>query len=425
MRFRKLIPPIPIIVSLALALVAVYVVRKMILEWEHTSATLTRDAEKRVKPFSTTPGPQGATELDNVIGPVFGWFDYKTFTVAAVADMPAEWSVTLDKPGFTIKPLRPQSECCQTFEITRSDPAALPAPLRVTCTIHARLPSGPREVERSGQATVGPLGPRWSFVALGDSRTNVEVERWSSVIAAAARRNPAFIVHSGDFVNNGREFRQWKHQFWEPARKELASIPLYGVIGNHEFDTVLFDRILTLPGTRDCWVQTQGPVLMIGIDGSRDWSETSALYRGLETLLEESRARFILVFSHYPPLSSSDHSDQNGAGEYVEESMRSAHDRLLPLCVKYRVTAFVAGHDHCYERSDFPGLSIVTSGGAGAPTYAQAHDAGKRNPHSRRYHAGLHYLFFTVTSDELRMEAATPDGQVLDTLTWKPRPGSF
>ena len=380
-------------------------------------------ADRRVKPLSMTLCPQVATELDLLIGPLFGWFDQKTFTVGMLANMPAEWSVTLDKPGFTVKPLRTEPGFYQTFEISRppGDVEPLLAPLRPAVTVHARLPGRKQwQVERTGKGTVGPLGPRWSFVALGDNRT--EPERWKSVITAAARRNPAFLVHSGDFVAEGRDFELWKDEFWQPAEPQLLTLPLYGVLGNHEDDSALFDKILTLHGTRNCWTQTQGPLLLIGIDGAQDWSPTSELYVGLETLLKGSRAKFILLFSHYPPLSSSRHSTLNEAGEYIDPDMRRAHKYLLPLCVKYHVTAYVAGHEHCYERTDFPGLTVLTSGGGGAPSYPQARDPETRNPYSKVYYAGLHYLFFTVAPDELRVQAFTPEGRLLDTLAWKPRP---
>lgn len=360
-----------------------------------------------------------------LMGPVLGWFDWNTFTVSAYADGPVEWSLGLDSSVFAVKLLRPQPSPYQTFQVTRLPqmPGSPLPPARIPYTLRARLPgSEPWQVSASGSINMDQLGERWTFVALGDSRT--EPARWKSVVTAAALKDPRFIVHTGDFVGSGTVFQQWIDEFARPAQTQLATISFYAVLGNHEGGSETFDRIIATPGPRDHWAQLKGNVLLIGLDGGRDWSAQSDLYKWLETILKDSRAPFIFVFSHYPVLSSSAHSGVDAQGKYVESAMRQAHDSLMPLCVKYHVTAFIAGHDHCYERSEPPGLTAITAGGAGAPSYGKRADAETQNPFSKVFHAGLHYLLLTVTPEGIHMDVLTPEGQVLDQRDWKPRPAT-
>lgn len=252
-------------------------------------------------------------------------------------------------------------------------------------------------------------------------------------MTSAAQTNPRFIVHSGDFIGNGWVFQQWIDQFSDPAREELATIPFYAVLGNHENDAPIFDKIFALPGTRRNWAKQHGDVLLIGIDGSKFWRPQSSLYKWLEKTLEDSRAKYILVFSHYPVLSSSGHSELTKRGSYEERAMRDGRRHLIPLCVKYNVTAFIAGHDHCYERSEVETLTAITSGGAGAPNYGQRKNWEKHNPYSKVFYKGLNYLAFTVTPAELRMDAIAvimPKDEekggekMLEQRVWQPRPQS-
>ena len=377
---------------------------------------------RRVEPLSMRLRPQSPRELDILIGPILGRFGPDSFTVSALTNMKAQWSLTVDAAGFTVTPIREQPGFYQTFEITREPVAAeadaMPSP--VSYTMQARLPGRERwAVQKSGQVNLEPLGKEWRFVALGDSRTFPE--RWKRVVTAAAQTNPRFIVHTGDIISNGRVFEQWIDEFSDPARQELATIPFYGVLGNHENDSPIFDKILALPGTRRRWAKQHGDVLLIGIDGKADWMPGSELYDWLKSTLEASDARYILVFSHYPVLSSSGHSRLNKQGDYKEPEMRVGRDHLIPLCEQYGVTAFIAGHEHCYERSETGKLTAITTGGGGAPLYRQRKNWRKHNPYSTVFYKGLHYLVLTVTPEELRMKALTPEGYVLDHREWKPR----
>jgi hypothetical protein len=95
----------------------------------------------------------------------------------------------------------------------------------------------------------------------------------------------------------------------------------------------------------------------------------------------------------------------------------------MPLLAKYHATAFICGHDHCYERSEPEGgVTAITTGGAGAPLYRKVQDAAKQNPWSKVFAPQLHYCLIEVSGDACTLKAFTPDGELLDTRTWKARP---
>ena len=102
--------------------------------------------------------------------------------------------------------------------------------------------------------------------------------------------------------------------------------------------------------------------------------------------------------------------------------MRQAQEVILPLLVKHKATAMIAGHDHCYERSAPPGgVAHIITGGAGAPLRDKASGARRQNPHSRVYAAVLHYCMFDLNGDVCTLRVLTPQGRVIDEQTWEYR----
>jgi hypothetical protein len=95
---------------------------------------------------------------------------------------------------------------------------------------------------------------------------------------------------------------------------------------------------------------------------------------------------------------------------------------ILPLLAKYRATAMIAGHDHNYQRSEPPeGVTVIVTGGAGAPLYEKSQEAEKQNPYSQAFAAVLHYCLFVIEGDACTMQALTPEGETLDTRIWRAR----
>ena len=270
---------------------------------------------------------------------------------------------------------------------------------------------------------VFPGGNTLRFIATGDSRTNPD--RWQIVTEAISGVEAELMIHMGDFVTSGERDWEWDEQFWAPAQSLLSRMPFYVVIGNHEKQAPLYDELIYSPsedGRAHNWYQEKKGVLLIGVDGQQDWSAGSDNEKWLEEVLARSESRFIFLSTHYPAWSSAGHGSVDEDGIPDERTVRESRDVIMPLLQKYNAAAMIAGHDHTYERSEPPGgVSVIIAGGGGAPSYAMEEDAERQNPHSVVFASVLHYCLFEVIGDTCTMQVFTPDGEVIDTKTWKAR----
>ena len=159
--------------------------------------------------------------------------------------------------------------------------------------------------------------------------------------------------------------------------------------------------------------------MLIGIDGGQDWTEGSANAAWLDETLSGSDATFTFLFSHYPAWSSAGHGRLNDEGVPRERPSREARDVLIPMMSRQGATAYLAGHDHTYERSELPGgVTGITCGGGGAPLYEKTEDAARQNPYSQVYSAQHHFCLFEVDSATVTLRALSGEGELIDSRTW-------
>ncbi len=247
------------------------------------------------------------------------------------------------------------------------------------------------------------------FTILGDSRGNGK--NWKRVAEAAAKEvpRPQFTVHTGDMVNTGSVDSQWVKAFAWGGSNVFPTMPYYLVNGNHDKKSSWITSIFSTPtnqkikpgaseatGTMD-WKHRVGSVLILA----------SPSVESLEKELAKTDAEFIFVCTHAPAYSSGPHGGSKGA------------QKLLAVLEKYKGTAMFAGHDHAYERSEpGKGVSVIVSGGAGAPLYGAKEGT---NPHSKVFKKCYHYCTLTVKGKQCIMVAKDVDGNVIDTYAWKAR----
>jgi predicted phosphodiesterase len=374
-------------------------------------------------------------DLKVIMGPVlFAGGDVSVVTCRA--NMPAK--VTLLAMDFVSGSVKGSISARSTGDVktdTTSEtpgmilrtPVSMPPPQYETLSyqLEVRTPDGAGSVKLGPWTCKAlPKDGKLRFVALGDNRSNPE--GWSKVAAAALKAKPDLVVHTGDLVSQGRADWLWEDQFFTPAKDLLATVPFYPVIGNHEGDAPLYYELFYTPspdGRGRNWQQTIGAVQLIGIDGSADWSGGGQNAKWLEGVLAGSQAKFVFLVTHYPAWSSSRHGRmEEEGGQAAERKVRAARQVILPLLAKYRATAMIAGHDHNYQRSEPPeGVTVIVTGGAGAPLYQESEDAAGQNPYSKAFAAVLHYCLFAIDGDACTMQALTPEGKVLDERSWNAR----
>ncbi|KKM66837.1 hypothetical protein LCGC14_1477230, partial [marine sediment metagenome] len=84
---------------------------------------------------------------------------------------------------------------------------------------------------------------------------------------------------------------------------------------------------------------------------------------------------------------------------------------IIPLLNKYKVTAYICGHSHNYERSELPGgVTQIISGGAGAPPHRKMTTAAQQNPYSKIFASELHFCLFEIADGTARVKVLTPQG---------------
>ncbi|MDK1031426.1 MAG: metallophosphoesterase [Planctomycetia bacterium] len=260
------------------------------------------------------------------------------------------------------------------------------------------------------------------FVAAGDNRNNPSA--WGAVASAVAKVRPAFFLHSGDMVGAGRNDWEWDPQFFRPAAQLLATVPTFAAIGNHEQNAPIFLRMLPSPNGKKNWAQQIGSVLLIGIDTADKWQAGGTLAKWLEETLAKSKAKFIFLIGHHPPWTSGPHGALNAQGRPNERPIRLGQDVIMPLLKKYGATAMLSGHDHFYERSEpRDGVTVIITGGGGAPLYNKSSNAAKQNPYGKVFAKKHHLCIFSIKGNTCTMKVLTLAGEVIDKRTWKARQG--
>lgn len=250
------------------------------------------------------------------------------------------------------------------------------------------------------------------YLVYGDNRTDAASH--SHVVRAMADVPADFLVHTGDFVEDGGLATDWQ-QFFDIEAPLLKRTCLYGTVGNHELvdkDATYFLKYFAF-GPKTALDGGARPP----ISGTFRWGNsrfflfnamttyTAGEDRAwLERALDASDAEAGLVWRalvvHHAPWSSGPHGDNRA---FLEAD-------LPALFRKHKVDIVFGGHDHIYERGFNEGLAYVISGGGGAPSYT----LGVRRPMVKKAEASRHFVEVTTTSEALSLVVRRSDGSVLE-----------
>jgi len=123
-----------------------------------------------------------------------------------------------------------------------------------------------------------------------------------------------------------------------------------------------------------------GPRVTSGYSGPADPLRAEMQWDWLNSSLARSTADYLIVAGHYPVWSICEHGPTDGLV-----------DRLKPLLEKYRVTAYLAGHDHCAQYlEDGSGVAYHGIGASNVCDSSKAHsDAVPAGSLKWHYEAGL------------------------------------
>lgn len=254
----------------------------------------------------------------------------------------------------------------------------------------APAPSPSPTVARVSAPSPSPTPePPWRFVVLGDTRTAGlnPPEVTYQIVEQAAQAQPAIVLTVGDMIDTldtqAEVRQQWQN--WREAVAPLGSNPARGepwllvTPGNHDVQShdwttgLLTEAFPELPSNgppgfeRRSYVVDYRDVRFVSLDSeSRDAMHLldDAQLDWLEAQLRENTRRYTIVFSHDPAYP---------VGPHIGSSLDAypqARDRLWQLLAEHRVTAYIAGHEHFYNRQAIGGVQQIIAGTSGSFIYS-------------------------------------------------------
>jgi 3',5'-cyclic AMP phosphodiesterase CpdA len=237
------------------------------------------------------------------------------------------------------------------------------------------------------------------FISFGDTRGVWDKWKNASIVAKAINKEqPNFVLHTGDFVKDGRNISQWIDFF--SISDYVHNCTIYPILGNHEYYGDSYFQYFELPGNKYWYSFDNGPIHFIGLDSNKknlfNLSQIIWLYNDLKS----NEKSYTIVFFHHPPYSSGNH----GSSYLI---------RLLwkPIFSIFNVDIVINGHDHSYERGKVNNVYYIVTGGGGAPLYK----IGEKwwTIHSER---SYNYCLINADQNELFFQAKKPDGSVIDSF---------
>ena len=273
-------------------------------------------------------------------------------------------------------------------------------------------------------ATAPPNGADvpFAFVVVGDSRDGVEAHR--RVLERMAQETPAFVVGTGDMVDEGGNEDQWQ-DFFDVEGRALRDAVFWPALGNHDRQgrgrtADAYRAYFSLPenggDSERYYAFTYATARFLVLDSNANsfalTDQTAWLERALIAARQDPQVRHIFVVMHHPAFSVSLH----GGSVDVRE-------RWTPLFEKYQVSAVFSGHDHVYERAEYDGIRYFVSGGGGAPLYSRRPQPNPVDAAAvKKLERTFHYLRVNVAGERIEVTGVRPDGTVIETESWTDAP---
>jgi PKD repeat protein len=253
--------------------------------------------------------------------------------------------------------------------------------------------------------TAIPGAAPFRFAVYGDTRS--QPEQHSAVVNAIVASAPRIILHTGDFVSDGRVDSSWQSEFFDPAQPLIENTTLFPCLGNHEWNADLYYRCFDPPqGGGDYHEQwysfDYANCHLTVIDSNADYKPGSQQYSWLVDDLQSADNEWCFVIQHHPAYSSGPHG-----------GLQEIQDHLVPLYESNHVDMVFSGHDHLYERSYKNGVYYIVTGGGGAPLYTPDQNP---NPYQQYAEKTYHHCTIEVMGTALTLRAHHTDGSVFDSV---------
>ncbi|MCL2723701.1 MAG: metallophosphoesterase [Polyangiaceae bacterium] len=248
---------------------------------------------------------------------------------------------------------------------------------------------------------------KFRFIAYGDNRTDHTAH--AAVVHAITSRPFDFLVHTGDFVENGASKSDWQ-TFFDIEAPLLKAKFFASCVGNHELTDGAGVEYARYFGPKENatldelvstfrWGNTRF-FLINGMVSYKSGPARSWLESALDHADHESGLVWRIVVVHHGPWSSGPHGG----------NMHFAEAKIPALLTAHGVDLVFAGHDHIYERGFHDGLPYVITGGGGAPLYRVKYQL----PFSRKVESTHHFVEAEVDPQTIVLTAVRPDGSTIE-----------
>ena len=250
----------------------------------------------KIPPYVQSVDTASATILWNPVGGATGQVRYGTSTAyGASAEGRIEYIMTNERP-------RPEKASIVRAQLV----GLLPDTIYHYQVVNPAFES----VDRTFRTAPADANATFTFLVYGDNRGDSQAHA-RVISAAAAIRDPAFVLHTGDvvpFPDDGQKV--WRKQFFEPADLLLRKTWFSVTRGNHEEGSPLFSLYFGAPGdtqVKDYYSFDWGPVHVTTINTNQNYQPGSEQYQFLEQDLASTSRPFKVFFGHHPTYSSGLH----------------------------------------------------------------------------------------------------------------------
>jgi predicted phosphodiesterase len=256
-----------------------------------------------------------------------------------------------------------------------------------------------------------------TFAVMGDTGTGDEAQlAVAKQMVKQREKSPfGFVLMLGDNIYESGDRKYIKSRFEDPYKDLLdADVKFYAVLGNHDiikgigFQTNY--KNFNMGGKRYYHFSkgTEDEKNLIEFFALDSNAMTPTQLKWLEDALKASKARWKVAFCHHSIYSSA----------RMHKPYLELRRQLEPLYVKYGVNVVFSGHAHCYERvKPQKGVQYFSEGASGeikrrtldrkSPLFAAGEDAVNS------------FLIVEANENEMKVEAISADGKMLDSHTIK------
>lgn len=199
----------------------------------------------------------------------------------------------------------------------------------------------------------------FSFFHMTDPQSVTEMQyenNWALTLQTAFKNHSdaGFILTTGDHVDNGGDFVEWKRMF-NSAASNLMSAPLMGASGNHEergdnalVQNFAFSNLPEQDTTTGVYYSFDYNTAHVAVLNTNDLNDSNGLSDAqIQWLTEDmnaSKKAWKFVALHKAPYSNGSHFD--------DEDVVAIRAQLATLMPELDIDLVFQGHDHVFMRTD-------------------------------------------------------------------------